>query len=95
VTPSIVSGVLAMKFRQFAVWKSSRWHRFVVAVGSGAYGAGRVATGHHDPVNVGMLVGGAVVAAACIVLVRRYHQGHKARRSSMGQPIDHAIHRDS
>jgi membrane protein DedA with SNARE-associated domain len=95
VTPSIVSGVLAMNFRQFATWNFLAGTVFVVAVGSGAYGAGRVATGHHDPVSVSMLVGGLVVAAACIVLVRRYHHRHKARRSSAGQPCEHPIHRDS
>jgi membrane protein DedA with SNARE-associated domain len=95
VTPSIVSGVLAMNFRQFAVWNFLAGTIFVVAVGSGAYGAGRVATCHHDPVSVSMLVGGIVVAAACIVLVRRYRHRHKARRSSTGQPSEHAIHRDS
>jgi len=95
VTPSIVSGVLAMNFRQFAFWNFLAGTVFVVAVGSGAYGAGRVATGHYDPLSLGMLVGGVVVAAACIVLVRRYHHRHKTRRSGMGQPIDQAIHRDS
>lgn len=95
VTPSIVSGVLAMNFRQFVVWNFLAGTVFVVAVGSGAYGAGRVATGHHDPVSWGMLVGGVAVAAACIVLVRRYHHRHKTRRSSTGQPVDQAIRRDS
>jgi membrane protein DedA with SNARE-associated domain len=95
VTPSIVSGVLAMNFRQFVVWNFLAGTVFVVAVGSGAYGAGRVATGHHDAVSLGMLVGGIVVAAACIVLARHYHHRHKARRSSTGQPSEHAIHRDS
>jgi membrane protein DedA with SNARE-associated domain len=95
VTPSIVSGVLAMNFRQFAVWNFFAGTVFVVAVGAGAYGAGRVATGHHDAVSWGMLVGGVAVAAACIVLVRRYQHRHKTRRSGVGQPIDHASHRDS
>jgi membrane protein DedA with SNARE-associated domain len=95
VTPSIVSGVLAMNFRQFAVWNFLAGTVFVVAVGSGAYGAGRVATGHHDPVSLGMLIGGVAVAAACIVLIRRYQHRHKGRRSRTGQAIDHAIHRDS
>jgi membrane-associated protein len=95
VTPSIVSGVLAMKFRQFVIWNFLAGTVFVVAVGSGAYGAGRVATGHHDPVSLGMLVGGVAVAAACIVLARRYHHRRKTRRSSTGQPIDHAVRRDS
>lgn len=90
VTPSVVSGVLAMNFRQFAVWNFFAGTVFVVAVGSGAYGAGRVATGHHDPVSWGMLIGGVVVGAACLVLVRHYNQRRKARRSSTEQPIDDA-----
>ena len=95
VTPSIISGILAMNFRQFAVWNFLAGTVFVVAVGSGAYGAGKVATGHHDPVSVGMLIGGVAVAAACILVVRRHRQRHKSRRSSAGQPGDHAIHQDS
>jgi membrane protein DedA with SNARE-associated domain len=95
VTPSIVSGVLAMNFRQFAVWNFLAGTVFVVAVGSGAYGVSRVATGHHDPASLGMLAGGFAVAAACIALARRYHHQRKTRRSSAGQPISDAIHRDS
>jgi membrane protein DedA with SNARE-associated domain len=90
VTPSIVSGVLAMKFRQFAAWNFLAGTVFVVAVGSGAYGAGRVSTGHHDPVSWGMLVGGTAVAVACAVLVRRHHRRNNARRSSTGQPTGRA-----
>ncbi len=37
VTPSIVSGVLQMKFRQFVVWNFLAGTVFVVAVGSAAY----------------------------------------------------------
>jgi membrane protein DedA with SNARE-associated domain len=95
VTPSIVSGVLAMNFRQFAVWNFLAGTVFVVAVGSGAYGAGRIATGHRDPVSLSMLVGGVLAAAGCIILVWRYYHRHKARRSSMGQRIGRAIHRNS
>src|SRR5215469_16456029 len=86
VTPSIVSGVLAMKLRQFAVWNFLAGTVFVVAVGSGAYGAGRVSTGHHDPVSWGMLAGGTAVTVACVLLVRRHHRRHNARRSGAGQP---------
>jgi membrane protein DedA with SNARE-associated domain len=90
VTPSIVSGVLGMKFRQFAVWNFLAGTVFVVAVGSGAYGIGRVSTGHHDPASWGMLVGGTAVAVTCVVLVRRHHRRHNARRPSVGQPTSHA-----
>ena len=80
VTPSIVSGVLQMKFRQFVVWNFLAGTVFVVAVGSAAYGAGKVSTGHHDPVSLGMLIGGIAVAAVCIVFVRRDYRRHKSGR---------------
>lgn len=78
VTPSIVSGVLQMKFRQFVVWNFLAGTVFVVAVGSAAYGAGKVSTGHHDPVSLGMLIGGIAVAAVCVVLIRRDYRRHRA-----------------
>src|SRR5215471_2528142 len=65
VTPSIVSGALDMKFSQF-----------VVSVGAGAYGAGKVLSGHHDAASIGMLIGGVAVAAACIVLARIHYRRH-------------------
>lgn len=82
VTPSIVSGVLQMKFRQFVVWNFLAGTVFVVAVGSAAYGAGKVSTGHHDPVSLSMLIGGIAVAAVCVVLIRRDYRGHHAKLSS-------------
>lgn len=95
VTPSIVSGALAMKFRQFVVWNFLAGTVFVVGVGAGAYGAGRVSTGHHDAASLGMLIGGIAIAIACIVLVRRDHRRHKTRQSKAEQPAGQAIHRDS
>lgn len=78
VTPSIVSGVLQMKFRQFVIWNFLAGTVFVVAVGSAAYGAGKVSTGHHDPLSLGMLIGGIAVAAVCVVLIRRDYRRHHA-----------------
>jgi membrane protein DedA with SNARE-associated domain len=83
VTPSIVSGVLEMKFRQFAVWNFLAGTAFVLAVGPSAYGVGKVSTGHHDPASLGMLIGGLAVAAACLLLGSRYYHRRKARRSSV------------
>lgn len=97
VTPSIVSGALEMKFRQFAVWNFAAGTAYVLAVGPTAYGAGRVATGHHDPVSLGMLIGGLAVTAVCVVLARRDYRRHKARRSSAGtaaEPPDRTIHQN-
>jgi membrane protein DedA with SNARE-associated domain len=79
VTPAIVSGALEMKFRQFVVWNFLAGTVFVVSVGAGAYGAGKVATGQHDAVSVLMLVGGVAVAGGCLVLVERHRRRHKAR----------------
>ena len=84
VTPSIVSGALEMKFRQFVVWNFLAGTVFVVSVGAGAYGAGKISTGHHDPVSLAMLIGGVAVAAGCLMLVRRHVRRHKARVPAAG-----------
>jgi len=84
VTPSIVSGALDMKFSQFVVWNFLAGTVFVVSVGAGAYGAGKVWSGHHDAASVGMLIGGVAVAAACLVLVRVHSRRHQARLSAAG-----------
>jgi membrane protein DedA with SNARE-associated domain len=85
VTPSIVCGALDMKFRQFVVWNFLAGTVFVVSVGAGAYGAGKISTGHYDPASLAMLVGGVAVAAACIALARRHIRRHKARRPAAGR----------
>jgi membrane-associated protein len=95
VTPSIVSGALAMKFQQFVVWNFLAGTVFVVGVGAGAYGAGRVSTGHHDPASLGMLIGGIALVIACVMLVRRDRRRRKARQSAAEQPADPAVHRDA
>ena len=82
VTPSIVSGVLEMKFRQFVVWNFLAGTVFVVSVGAAAYGTGKVATGQHDPVSLFMLVGGVAVAVGCLVVVRRHYRRHRARTAT-------------
>jgi membrane protein DedA with SNARE-associated domain len=79
VTPSIVSGALEMKFRQFVVWNFLAGTVFVVGVGAGAYGAGKVATGQNDPVSLSMLAAGVAIAGGCLVFAGRYYRRHKAR----------------
>jgi len=79
VTPSIVSGVLEMKWRQFVVWNFLAGTVFVVSVGAGAYGAGKISTGQQDPVSWGMLIGGVAVAVACVAAVRYHLRRHKVR----------------
>jgi membrane protein DedA with SNARE-associated domain len=85
VTPSIVSGALDMKFSQFVVWNFFAGTVFVVSVGSAAYGAGKISTGHHDPVSLAMLIGGVAVAVLCIAGVRRHVRRHKARAPVAGR----------
>jgi len=97
VTPSVVSGALKMEFRQFAIWNFLAGIVFVLSVGPSAYGVGRVSAGHHDPVSLGMLVAGIAVAVAGVVVVRRYHRRHTARRSdadTVVEPPGHAVHED-
>jgi len=94
VTPSVVSGALAMKFGQFVVWNFFAGTAFVLAVGPAAYGAGAISTGHHDAASVGMLIGGIAVAAACVILAVRHRRRRKARRSEVSAhagPADPAI----
>ena len=93
VTPSIVSGVLDMKFRQFVVWNFLAGTVFAVSVGAGAYGAGKVSTGQTDSVSVGMLIGGVAVAALCVVLVMLHYRRHKAR-ARPAQAVS-AVHQNS
>jgi membrane protein DedA with SNARE-associated domain len=82
VTPSIVSGVLDMKFRQFVVWNFLAGAVFVVSVGASAFGAGKVSTGYTDPVSLGMLIGGLAVAALVVVIVVRHRRRHRARATA-------------
>ena len=81
-TPALVSGALRMRFGQFAVWNFFAGAVFVLSVGPAAYGAGRVASGHHDLVSVGMLVGGVAVGVLCVVLGIRHHRRHRAASGS-------------
>ena len=98
VTPSVVSGALKMKFRQFAIWNFLAGMVFVLSVGPGSYGVGRVSAGHHDAVSLGMLIGGIAVAVVAVVVVRHYHHRHKIRRSgtdTLVESLGRAAHEDS
>jgi membrane protein DedA with SNARE-associated domain len=80
-TPCMVSGIAKMKYSQFVVWNLLAGAVYVVSVGFSVYGAGKIASGHHDPVSVGSLVVGIAVGVAAFMLGRRYHRRRKARRA--------------
>ena len=80
-TPCMISGIAKMKYSQFVVWNFLAGAIYVVSVGLSGYGASEIATGHHDPVSVGSLVGGLAVGAAAFLLGRRYYRRRKARRA--------------
>jgi len=82
VTPCMVSGIAKMKYSQFVVWNFLAGAAYVISVGLSVYGAGKVATGHHDAVSVGSLVAGIAVGVAVFLLGRRYYRRRKARRAA-------------
>ena len=89
-TPWLVSGAMEMKLSQFAIWNFFAGAVFVLSVGPTAYGVGKVSTGYHDSVSLGMLIGGLALGAVCVLLAVRHHRRHKARQSARGTPPDPA-----
>ena len=75
-----------MKLSQFAIWNFFAGAVFVLSVGPAAYGAGKVSTGHHDSVSLGMLIGGLALGAVCVLLAIGYRRRHEARQSAAGTP---------
>lgn len=80
-TPCMVSGIAKMKYSQFVVWNLLAGTIYVLSVGLTVYGAGKITTGHHDPVSVGSLIAGIAVGVAAFLLGRRYHRRRRARRA--------------
>lgn len=80
-TPCLISGIAKMKYGQFVVWNLLAGSVYVISVGLSVYGAGKVATGHHDAVSVSSLVIGIAVGVTAFLLGRRYHRRRKARRA--------------
>jgi membrane protein DedA with SNARE-associated domain len=77
-TPAIISGTARMKLSQFAVWNFLASLAFSVSVASTAYGAGRVATGHHTAKDILILIVGLVTGAVLTVLIVRRHRRHSS-----------------
>ena len=81
-TPCMVSGIAKMEYSQFVVWNFLAGAAYVISVGLSVYGAGKVATGHHNPVSVNSLVTGIAVGVAVFLLGRRYYRRRKTRRAN-------------
>ena len=79
-TPTIVSGLLKMKYSQFVVWNFAVGAVYVLSIGPAAYGAGKVSAGESDWGSLGALVAGLALAAGCALLALRYYRRRKARR---------------
>jgi membrane protein DedA with SNARE-associated domain len=79
-TPTIVSGVLKMKYSQFLVWNFAVGSVYVLSVGPAAYGVGKVSAHEQDAANLAALFMGLAIAAGCIFLAARYYRRRRARR---------------
>jgi membrane protein DedA with SNARE-associated domain len=80
VTPTLISGVLRMKYSQFVVWNFVVGSVYVLSVGPAAYGAGKVVANEQDWESLGALVTGLAIAACCAVLAARYYRRRRGRR---------------
>lgn len=83
-TPAIISGTAKMHYRQFVLWNLIASLGFALSVGPSAYGLGRVASGHHSPRDIGILVFGLLVGTVLVVLTLRHRRKLKARRAPAG-----------
>ena len=79
-TPTIVSGVLKMKYSQFLVWNFAVGCVYVLSVGPAAYGVGKVSASEQDAGSLAALFIGLAIAAGCIFLAARYYRRRRARR---------------
>jgi len=79
-TPTLVSGIVKMKYSQFVVWNFVCGAVFVLSVGPAAYGVGKVSAGEQDWASLGALVAGLAIAAGCAAAAARYYRRRKTRR---------------
>ncbi|HXZ74861.1 MAG TPA: DedA family protein [Streptosporangiaceae bacterium] len=79
-TPTLVSGMLRMKYSQFVVWNFVVGSVYVLSVGPAAYGAGKVVANEQDWESLAALVAGLAIAAGCAMLAARYYRRRRARR---------------
>jgi len=86
-TPAIISGTAKMRYRQFVVWNFLASLGFVLSVGLSAYGAGRVASGHHSQIDVfSLLLGVAASALIVVIAVRNRRRRRQQQASDSSRP---------
>jgi membrane protein DedA with SNARE-associated domain len=90
VIPSFVAGIARMRFLAYFVFGSIAAFLHASATAVGAYGAGKVVSGHHDVVSILELALGVVVLALIVrrVLLRR-------RAAHRGTPDADSGHRSA
>jgi membrane protein DedA with SNARE-associated domain len=81
VTPAIVSGTAGMRYREFAVWNFLAALGFALFTVAGAYGVGRLVTGHHAAKDIAILVLGVGVGWTLYQLAAHLHRRREAQAS--------------
>jgi membrane protein DedA with SNARE-associated domain len=90
VIPSFVAGIARMRFAIYLIFGTIAAFLHASATALGAYGAGKVASGHHDIVSVLELVLGLVVLAWLIQRVRlRRRAAHAPPPGAGGAQPEH------
>jgi membrane protein DedA with SNARE-associated domain len=79
-TPAIVSGTAKMPLYRFAVWNLLDSLGWTVSVAASAYGASRLATGHHTGHDIAILIVGLGAGALVAVTAVRRHRRRRAGR---------------
>jgi membrane-associated protein len=84
VTPAIVSGTAKMRHREFAVWNFVAALGFAILAVAGAYGIGRLLTGHHAAKDIAILTVGIILGWGLYHLARR---GHRRREVAINGQV--------
>ena len=72
-TPALVSGTAKMPHRQFAVWNLIDSIGFALFTIGGAYGLGKVLSGHHAARDLALLIASVGFGGLILLIVRRHH----------------------
>ncbi|MBV8462662.1 MAG: hypothetical protein JO368_05165 [Acidimicrobiales bacterium] len=83
-TPAMVSGTARMDYRQFVLWNLLDALGFAIFTVAGAYGIGRLVTGHHTNRDIAVLVVGLGLGSAILFIVRRHRRSMRAASRHAG-----------